>query len=111
MEQRTFLRKFGVPENIISNIILINTRDNYYWSVEAVGDTLITYCAENRNDLYDGKDETLSKKIITGKNLFFKNKEIDHTLVIEEYVSSYEDNHKVYIVTSLKDALCMYEKL
>lgn len=111
MEQKTFLRKFGVPENIISNVILINTRDTYYWSVEASGDTLTTYCAENRNDLYDGADETLSQKIVTNKKLFFRNNEIDHSLVIEEYVKSFENNCKAYVVTSLKDDLCMYEKL
>lgn len=111
MEQKTFLRKFGVPEAIISNVILINTKDNYYWSVETVGDKVITYCAENRNDLYDGDDDTLSEKIVTGKSLFFRNKEIDHTLVIEEYVNNFENNHKAYVVTSLKDDFCMYEKL
>lgn len=111
MEQKIFLRKLGVPENIISNVILINTRDTYYWSVEASGDTLTTYCAINRNDLYDGSDETLSEKIVTNKNLFFRNNEIDHSLVIEEYVKSFGNNHKVYVVTSLKDDLCVYEKL
>jgi hypothetical protein len=111
MEQNAFLRKFGVPENIISNVLLINTRDAYYWSVEASGDTLTTYCAKNRNDLYDGCDETLSEKIITNKNLFFRNNEIDHSLVIVEYINSFENNHKAYVVTSLKDDLCVYEKL
>lgn len=111
MEQRTFLRKFGVPEDIISKVILMNTKDNYYWSVEAVEDKIIVYCAKNRNDLYDGDDKTLSEKIITSKNLFFRNKEIDHTLVIEEYVNSFETDHKAYVITSLKDDFCMYEKL
>lgn len=111
MEQKTFLRKFGVPENIISNVIILNTKDTYYWSIEAIDDKLITYCAQNKNDLYDGDDETLSEKIITCKNLFFKNKKIDHSLVIQEYVNNFEDNHKAYVVTSLKDSLCMYEKL
>ena len=111
MEQKTFLRKFGVPENIISNVLLINTRDTYYWSVETTGETITTYCARNKNDIYDGADETLSEKIITSKNLFFRNKEIDHSLIIEEYVKSFDNNQKSYVITSLKDDLCMYEKL
>ncbi len=111
MEQKNFLRKFGVPENIISNVLLINTRDTYYWSVEVNGDTLTTYCARNKNDIYDGADETLSEKIITNKNLFFRNKEIDHSLIIEEYVKSFDNSKKSYVITSLKDDLCMYEKL
>ncbi|MGH4124195.1 MAG: hypothetical protein ACREV6_14810 [Clostridium sp.] len=111
MEQKTFLRKFGVPENIISNVLLINTRDTYYWSVEASDDTLTTYCARNKNDIYDGADETLSEKIITNKKLFFRNKDIDHSLVIEEYIKSFDNNQKLYVITSLKDDLCMYEKL
>lgn len=111
MEQNTFLRKFGVPENIISNILLLKTRDDYYWSVEVNGDSLTTYCARNKNDIYDGADETLSEKIITDKKLFFRNREIDHSLVIEEYVKNFGNDTKAYVITSLKDDLCMYEKL
>ncbi|MGH4138935.1 hypothetical protein [Clostridium sp.] len=111
MELKIFLQKFGVPENIISNVLVLNERDTYYWSIESLGDTLITYCARNKNDIYDGQDDTLSEKIITGKNLYFRNKAIDHSLIIEEYVNAFGDNHKAYVVTSLKDDLCMYEKL
>ncbi|MCJ7691157.1 MAG: hypothetical protein MUO60_17840 [Clostridiaceae bacterium] len=111
MEQKTFLRKLGVPENIISNVLIMNTRDTYYWSVEAEGNTLTTYCARNKNDIYDGSDETLNEKIITDKSLFFRNKEIDYSLIVEEYVKSVGDNHKAYVITSLKDDFCMYERL
>ncbi len=111
MEQKTFLRKFGVPENIISNVLIIKARDTYYWSVEAEGDSLTAYCARNKNDIYDGADETLSEKIVTDKKLFFRNNEIDCSLVIEEYVKSFGNNDKAYIITSLKDTLCMYQKL
>ncbi|MGV8981384.1 hypothetical protein [Clostridium sp.] len=43
MEQKTFLRKFGVPENIISNVLVLNERDTYYWSIESLGDKLVAY--------------------------------------------------------------------
>ncbi|MFT5872672.1 MAG: hypothetical protein ACI8WT_001608 [Clostridium sp.] len=111
MEQKNFLRQFGVPENIISNVIIVNKNNDYYWSVEVVGDNLIAYCARNKNDIYDGNDNTLTEKIVTGKNLFFKNKEIEYSLVIEEYVNNFENNHKAYVVTSLNDSFCVYEKL
>jgi len=79
--------------------------------VEITDDILVVYCARNKNDIYDGDDETLTEKLVTGKSLFFRNNEIEYSLVIEEYVNTFDSNYKSYVVTSLKDDLCVYEKL
>lgn len=110
MDFEKTLRQFGLSDELISKVITVKTKDEYYWMVEHKDTEVIVYCAVNRNDLYDGKDLTLSDKIITNKTLFLRNKEMDNTLVIEEYINKHGDKETAYVVTSLKDSLCVYEK-
>lgn len=110
MKDNDFLRKFGLPQEIIEKTITVSTKDNYLWIAEHDGDNVNVYCSTDRETLYDGNDKTLADKIITDKNLFFRNPKIDHILIAEEYVKTHGDGEVGYVVTSLKDSACMYEK-
>lgn len=110
MDDKKFLKKFGLSDEMISKVIFIKSKDNYYWSAEGEGDKVIINCAFSRNDLYHGKDITLAEKITTRKELFIRSGELDYTIVMEEFINKNDLEETIYIVTALKDQMCMYEE-
>ena len=105
-----FLDEFGVPDAIADNVVRVRVRDHYYWALLAEGDRVTTYCAFDRNHIYDGLDETLVEKITTGKDLVFSNRELGQTIVIEEFVNRYDDSERIYIATSMRNLRCVFSR-
>ena len=107
---RSFMETFGIPEDVLDRVISVRVKDHYYWAVQHEGALVTVSCAADRNHLYDGNDATLSEQLVTDEELFFENKEIDQTLVVQAFSAKHDPTSVVYIVTSLRDLRCVYNR-
>ncbi|MCK5802872.1 MAG: hypothetical protein KAI66_08570 [Lentisphaeria bacterium] len=104
-----FLKAFGIPEDIADKVVAFRVKDHYFWAVEKKGELRLVYCAYDKDNIYDGKDETLCDKIVTTEDLIFGSGEMAQTVVLEKYQNDFDPNDTVYIATSLREQRCLYQ--
>jgi len=103
-----FLKSFGVPEEFVERMVAFRVKDHYYWALEKQGETCVVHCAYDKNNIYDGKDETLCEKIVTSQGLVFRDTELGQTVIMQRYVCPFDEEDIVYVATSLRDLRCVY---
>ena len=104
-----FLKAIGIPASIAEKVVSFRVKDHYFWAVEQEGDTRLVYCAYDKNNIYDGKDETLCDKITTTEDLIFVNDEMNQTVVLERFLNAFDPSDVIYIATSLREQRCVYQ--
>jgi hypothetical protein len=103
-----FLKSFGVPEEFVERMVAFRVKGPYYWALEKQGEMCVVHCAYDKNNIYDGKDETLCEKIVVSQGLVFRDKELGQTVIMQRYVCPFDEENIVYVATSLRDLRCVY---
>lgn len=105
------LIKYKIPKEYREQIVLTNNYVERFWAIEKneVKNTTRVLLSYSPTGLYDGKDETLSKLFETKSDLVFRNKDIDKTLIFEEFKTVIGTGKSIYILHILDDSRMRYE--